>query len=68
MAILNIPDEHRRIEDAAAITDFLSQHGIDFERWTPATDGGPAIGPEASADAILAAYREKIDEQIGRAS
>jgi 1,2-dihydroxy-3-keto-5-methylthiopentene dioxygenase len=66
MAILNIPDEHRRIEDAAAITAFLSQHDIDYERWTPATDGASTIGPEAGADAILAAYAEKIDELKAR--
>ena len=45
MAILNIPDEHRRIEDAAAIAGFLAQHGIDYERWTPGTERarrGPA--------------------------
>src|SRR5580765_7287780 len=61
MAILNIPDEHRRIADAAAVTAFLAQHGIDYERWTPATDGASNIGPGASADAILAAYSDKID-------
>ena len=63
MAIVNIPDEHRRIEDAAAIAGFLSQHGIDYERWTSGTD---ACAPESSADAILAAYAAKIDELKAR--
>ena len=65
MAILNIPEEHRRIEDAAAIAGFLSQHGIDYERWTSGTDG--RVGrARASADAILAAYAAKIDELKAR--
>ena len=66
MAILNIPDEHRRIEDAAAIAGFLSQHGIDYERWTSGTDAALDASAEASADAILAAYAGKIDELKAR--
>ncbi|MEP7307565.1 MAG: cupin domain-containing protein [Acidobacteriota bacterium] len=62
MAILNIPDEQRRIEDAAAISGFLAQHGIDYERWTSGID----VASGASADAILAAYGEKIDELKAR--
>ena len=62
MAILNIPDEQRRIEDAAAISGFLAQHGIDYERWMPGID----VASGASADAILAAYSEKIDELKAR--
>jgi 1,2-dihydroxy-3-keto-5-methylthiopentene dioxygenase len=62
MAILNVPEEHRRIEDASAIAAFLSQHGIDYERWT----SGPDASAESSADAILAAYAGKIDELKAR--
>jgi 1,2-dihydroxy-3-keto-5-methylthiopentene dioxygenase len=62
MAILNIPDEHRRIEDAAAISNFLAPHGIDYERWTSGID----VAPGASADAILAAYGAKLDELKAR--
>jgi 1,2-dihydroxy-3-keto-5-methylthiopentene dioxygenase len=62
MAILNVPEEHRRIEDAPAIAAFLSQHGIDYERWT----SGPGAAAESSAEAILAAYAEKIDELKAR--
>ena len=62
MAILNIPEEHRRIEDAAAIAGFLSQHGIDYERWTSGSDAAVNL----SADAILAAHAGKIDELKAR--
>jgi len=62
MAIVNIPDEQRRIEDAAAISGFLAQHGIDYERWTSGID----VASGASADAILAAYGDKIDELKAR--
>ena len=62
MAILNIPDEHRRIEDAQAVAAYLAPHGIDYERWTPMAD----TGPSATADAILAAYAGKIDELKAR--
>ena len=62
MAILNIPEEQRRIEDQAAISGFLAQYGIDYERWTSGID----VKSGASADAILAAYREKLDELKAR--
>ena len=64
MAILSIPEEHRRIEDAAAIAGFLSQHGIDYERWT--SDTAPLGSNGSSSDAILAAYAPKIDELKAR--
>jgi 1,2-dihydroxy-3-keto-5-methylthiopentene dioxygenase len=62
MAIVNIPEEQRRIEDASAIASFLSQHGIDYERWTSGSDAAVNL----SADAILAAHAEKIDELKAR--
>lgn len=62
MAIVNIPDEQRRIEDAVAISGFLAQHGIDYERWTSGID----VASGASAEAILAAYGPKIDELKAR--
>jgi 1,2-dihydroxy-3-keto-5-methylthiopentene dioxygenase len=73
MAKLTIPDEHRRIEDAAAITHFLAQQGIEYQRWTPAFGAAPdrdadvpAAPADASAAAILSAYAEKIDELKAR--
>jgi 1,2-dihydroxy-3-keto-5-methylthiopentene dioxygenase len=58
MAIVNIPAENETIRDDEAIETFLAERGIDFERWTPATE----LPHDATADAILAAYAYKIDE------
>jgi 1,2-dihydroxy-3-keto-5-methylthiopentene dioxygenase len=62
MAIVNIPEEHRRIEDEQAVSDFLAQYGIDYERWTATA----AVDSSASPAAILAAYAGKIDELKAR--
>jgi 1,2-dihydroxy-3-keto-5-methylthiopentene dioxygenase len=62
MAIVRIPDEQRSIDDPAAITAYLAERGIDFERWT----SGASVPAEASADAVLAAYAAKIDELKAR--
>jgi 1,2-dihydroxy-3-keto-5-methylthiopentene dioxygenase len=44
------------VSDRAAVTAFLARHGIDYERWTPAH----AVGSDAPAEAILAAYAAEI--------
>jgi len=62
MAILSIPQEQRRIEDAEAVAGYLAPYGIEYERWTPTAD----TGPDASAEAILAAYAGKIDQLKAR--
>lgn len=57
MAVVLIPDEDRRLEDAADIRAFLDQRGILFERW-PQADRVP---PDASAEEVLAAYAPEIE-------
>ena len=57
MALLSVPDEHRRLSDPAAIAEYLSQRGIAYERWTP-----DPLAAGAPADAVLAAYAPKIAE------
>lgn len=57
MALLRIPEENRSIENQADVIAYLAERGIEYERWTP--DVPEAAG--LSADALLAAYREKID-------
>lgn len=58
MALLRIPDENRTLTDAGAVTSYLADRGIEYER-LPAD----AVVPEgASADAVLAAYAPKVDE------
>ncbi|MGH7617162.1 MAG: 1,2-dihydroxy-3-keto-5-methylthiopentene dioxygenase, partial [Gemmatimonadaceae bacterium] len=57
MALLKIPEQDRSLTDQAAVTTFLSERGIEYERLgsTPTPAG-------ATADALLAAYAPKIDE------
>jgi len=62
MAILSIPEEHRRIDGTDAVAEFLAPYGIDYERWLSTAD----TGPDASAEAILAAYAGKLDELKAR--
>jgi len=57
MAQLRIPEENRTIENEAEVISYLAQRGIEYEHWTP--EGLPD-GP-LSADALLNAYRQKID-------
>src|SRR5579871_4126483 len=62
MALLTIPDEKRTIRDAADVTRYLANLGIEYERWEPSA----AIAPGASAADILAAYAPKIEELKAR--
>src|SRR5437660_11622517 len=57
MAQIRIPDENRTIEGDAAVGAYLAARDIEYERWTPAA----ALPIGAPADAILDAYRAKID-------
>jgi 1,2-dihydroxy-3-keto-5-methylthiopentene dioxygenase len=57
MAILSIPDEHRKLTDTRAICDFLKPFGIWYERW----DAEHGVGPDATADEILNGYAVEIE-------
>ncbi|HUE42550.1 MAG TPA: cupin domain-containing protein [Candidatus Sulfotelmatobacter sp.] len=57
MAVLRIPDENKTVRDESEIRDYLAGIGIDYQRWE-LTD---RAGPEASAEAILAAYAPEIE-------
>jgi 1,2-dihydroxy-3-keto-5-methylthiopentene dioxygenase len=58
MAQINIPEEQRSLTDAAAMASFLAAHGITYERWESQRD----VPSGASADEVLAAYSDKIDQ------
>jgi 1,2-dihydroxy-3-keto-5-methylthiopentene dioxygenase len=58
MALVKIPERGQTIADTQAVSSFLASHGITYERW----ESGSRVGPEASADAVLQAYRDKIEE------
>src|SRR5262245_40250253 len=57
MALLRIPDENSSIENQAEVIAYLTERGIEYERWTPNVEQPAGL----SADALLDAYREKID-------
>jgi len=56
MALVTIPDEGRTLNDTAAITEYLSGCGIDYETWLPAH----RVAVDASAEQILTAYSDDI--------
>lgn len=61
MAVVNIPEAQRTIRDADEISTFLAAHEIEYERaeHTP-------VAPNAPPDALLAAYKDKLDELKAR--
>jgi len=44
------------LTERGEVTAFLARHHIEYERWTPAHE----VGPDDSAEAILAAYASEI--------
>jgi len=58
MALITIPDENRRLEDATEICDFLKPFGIWFARW----DVAGRITAESTNEEILAAYQPEINQ------
>jgi 1,2-dihydroxy-3-keto-5-methylthiopentene dioxygenase len=62
MALVRIPAQQRTISDLSAMSAFLADHGITYEQWQANRDV-PAGSP---ADAVLAAYADKIDELKAR--
>jgi 1,2-dihydroxy-3-keto-5-methylthiopentene dioxygenase len=57
MAVVTIPDENRVLREIADITRHLARIGIDYERW----EATRSLEPGASAEEILASYREPIE-------
>ncbi len=57
MAIVTIPDENRTLEDREAITGYLADIGIDYERW----DSSRLFAPNAPTQEVLAAYSDEIE-------
>jgi 1,2-dihydroxy-3-keto-5-methylthiopentene dioxygenase len=58
MAIVTIHDENRTLNDEREIRDYLSQLGIDYERW-PATEH---VAPGDPPERILEAYANEIEK------
>jgi 1,2-dihydroxy-3-keto-5-methylthiopentene dioxygenase len=57
MATLSIPEQGRRVADAAELARCLAEAGIDYERWPAAH----SLAEDATADAVLAAYAPEIE-------
>ncbi len=63
MASVRIPEQQRTLTDADQMRTFLAGYGIDYEQWHSDRRVPPSDAP---ADAILAAYKDKIDELNAR--
>jgi 1,2-dihydroxy-3-keto-5-methylthiopentene dioxygenase len=61
MAVLRFPDTNEMIDNEAAICSSLASLGIDYERWS--LDRVPS---DSSADSVLAAYADEIDDMKRR--
>jgi 1,2-dihydroxy-3-keto-5-methylthiopentene dioxygenase len=62
MALVRVPEENRTLDEAAAVTAFLAEHGIDYERWQPTRP----VGATTPAEEILAAYSPEIERLKAR--
>ncbi len=58
MAVLTICDQNRTLTGEQEIRGYLSQSGIEYERW-PTTE---RVAPDVSAERILEAYRAEIEK------
>src|SRR5262245_55486639 len=58
MVILRIPDENVMLEEYDKIRSYLSNIGIDYERWEPVPD----IASDLSSEQILAIYEKQIND------
>jgi 1,2-dihydroxy-3-keto-5-methylthiopentene dioxygenase len=57
MAVLRFPTENRTIDNESEIRSQLAALGIDYERWNL-----DRVGPDASADEVISAYADEIEE------
>ncbi|HEY3042589.1 MAG TPA: cupin domain-containing protein [Vicinamibacterales bacterium] len=62
MALVKIPERQQTIDDKEAVSTFLATYGITYERW----EGKRNVPADASADAVLQIYGDKIDELKAR--
>lgn len=61
MAVLRFPENNSVIENEPAIRSELAALGIDYECWSL-----DRVGANASADSVLAAYSDEIEEMKRR--
>jgi 1,2-dihydroxy-3-keto-5-methylthiopentene dioxygenase len=58
VAVVRIPQENRAIREPEEIRNYLGNIGIEYERWQPAKE----VPPSATAEEILRAYGDQIDQ------
>ncbi len=57
MTVVRIPDEDRTLTEFVAISRYLGEIGIEYERWEAAMQ----LSASASAEEVLAAYAPEIE-------
>jgi 1,2-dihydroxy-3-keto-5-methylthiopentene dioxygenase len=62
VAVVNIPGERRTLAEAADINAFLEPFGIVYEQWNATRP----VGPDATNEEILDAYKTEIDRLKAR--
>jgi len=62
MALIRIPAEQRTLAEPESIASFLNAHGITYERW----ESTRQVSADATADDVLAAYADKVDQLKAR--
>lgn len=61
MAVLRFPDSGQKVETEPEIRVALAEIGIDYERWSL-----DRVPPDCSADLVLNAYRDEIEQMKER--
>ena len=62
MALVRIPLEDRTLDQPDEVRGFLATHGITWEEW----HSHRAVTSDATAEAVLLAYADKVDELKAR--
>lgn len=62
MAAVRIPEQQRTLSTPEEVTGFLAERGIEYERWRSER----AVPADATGDAVLLAYKDKVDELSAR--
>ena len=62
MALVRIPERQQTIDNMEDVSSFLATYGITYERWESNRD----VATDASAEAVLQAYSDKVEELKAR--
>lgn len=62
MAVIKIPSENKVLGEPEAVTRFLADRGIDYERWVP----DHPVDANATSEMVLAAYGREVEALMAR--